>query len=74
VEMSWDVLLSDLVAGQDLVLQIDRGNIGVTQVTIYNYTGETPVQVITFNWGGVTTNRNSRPIKIPATDLMKPAP
>jgi glycoprotein endo-alpha-1,2-mannosidase len=74
VEMSWDVLLSDLVAGQDLVLQIDRGNIGVTQVTIYNYTGETPVQVITFNWGGVTTNRNSRPIKIPATELMKPVP
>jgi glycoprotein endo-alpha-1,2-mannosidase len=74
VKMSWDVLLSDLASGQDLVLQIDRGNIGGTQVTIYNYTGKTPVQVKTFNWSGVTTNRNSHPIKIPAADLINPAP
>lgn len=74
VEMTWDILLSDLAAGQNLVLQIDRGNIGVTQITIYNYIGETPVQVGVFSWGGVTTDRNSLPIQIPAADLMKSAP
>jgi hypothetical protein len=72
--MQWDILLSDLVEGQDLVLQIDRGNIGVTQATIYNYIDATPVQVATFNWGGVTTGSNSRPIQIPEADLIKPAP
>ena len=74
VEMTWDILLSDLVTGNDLILQIDRGNIGVTQVTIFNYIGATPVQVDIFKWGGVTTDRNSLPIQIPAADLMRPAP
>src|SRR6185369_13225380 len=36
VEMTWDVMLTNLAAGQALTLQIDRGNIGKTQVTIYN--------------------------------------
>jgi hypothetical protein len=74
VEMIWDVLLSGLAEGQDLVLQIDRGNIGITKVIIYNYIGETPIQVGAFNWRGVTTNRNSHSINIPAADLMKPVP
>ncbi len=74
VEMTWDVLLTGLDAGKDLVLQIDRGNIGTTQVTIYNYIGDTPVQVGTYDWGGVTTDRNSHLINIPAAELMQPAP
>ena len=74
VEMTWDILLSDLDATKDLVLQIDRGNIGNTQVTIYNYIGSTPVQVGAFNWGGVTTDRNSHPINIPTTSLLNSAP
>ncbi len=65
VEMIWDVLLTDLIPGQELILQIDRGNIGKTQVTIFNYLGETPVEVKRFEWDQVTTgpqqpsNRNS---------------
>ncbi len=74
VEMTWDVLLTGLDAGKDLVLQIDRGNIGTTQVTIYNYIGDTPVQVGTYDWSGVTTDRNSHLINIPAAELMQPAP
>lgn len=74
VEMTWDVLLSNLIAGDDLALQIDRGNIGFTQVTIYNYTGAAPVQIAIFKWGGVTTDRNSHTVKIPTADLMNPAP
>jgi hypothetical protein len=58
VEVVWDVLLTDLAPGQDLLLQIERGNIGSTQVTIYNYTGPTPVEVETFESGQVITDRN----------------
>ena len=74
VEMVWDVLLTGLAAGQDWVLQIDRGNIGFTEVTVYNYTGDAPVEIQTFKWGGVTTDRNSFEIRIPAADLINPSP
>jgi len=74
VEMVWDVVLTGLAAGQDLVLQIDRGNIGFTQVTIYNYTGAAPVEIKSFKWGGITFDRNSFEIKIPAADLIKSTP
>jgi len=74
VEMTWDALLTDLVAGQDFILQIDRGNIGKTQVTIYNYIGSTPVEVKTFEWDQVTTGRNSFQIKIPFELLTGPNP
>jgi hypothetical protein len=73
VEMTWDVLLTNLVPGQDLVLQIDRGNIGKTQVTIYNYTGETPIELQTFEWDQVTTDRNSFQITIPFDELTDPS-
>ena len=74
VEMTWDVLLTHLVSGQDLVLQIDRGNIGKTQVTIYNFTGSAPVEVGTFEWDKVTTDRNSFQITIPFDKLTNPGP
>jgi hypothetical protein len=69
VEMIWDVLLTDLVPGQDLVLQIDRGHRGLTQVVIYNYTGLEPVEVKTLEWDQLTTGRNPHQIVIPA-DLL----
>ncbi len=72
VEMIWDVLLTDLAAGQDLVLQIDRGNIGKTQVTVYNYLGSDPVELGTFEWDKVTTDRNSLQITIPFDKLTNP--
>ncbi len=74
VEMTWDVLLTGLTDGGNFVLQIDRGNIGATRVTIYNYTGATPAQVGVFDWGGVTTDRNSHSITISAADLIQSMP
>lgn len=73
VEMTWDVWLTDLVSGQDLILQIDRGNIGRTQVTVYNYTGSAPVELDTFEWSQVTTDRNSHQITIPFDKLTNPS-
>ena len=74
VEMTWNVLLADLVTGNDLSMQIDRGNIGKTEVTIYNYTGPTPNELMTFEWDKVTTDRNSYKITIPAELLIASSP
>jgi hypothetical protein len=74
VEMIWDVELADLTAGQDLILQIERGNIGATQVTVYNYTGSTPVELETFEWNQVTVERNSHPITVPSDKLTDSQP
>jgi hypothetical protein len=38
MKVTWDVLWTDLVSGQDFVLQVNRGQMGRTQVVIYNYT------------------------------------
>jgi hypothetical protein len=72
VEMTWDVMLTNLAAGQALTLQIDRGNIGKTQVTIYNAVGPVPIEVKTFEWDQVTTGRNSLQVTIPSDRLMNP--
>jgi hypothetical protein len=61
--------LTDLAPGQNLVLQIDRGHIGKTQVVIYNYIGSEPVEVKTFEWDQVTAERNSYQIIVP-TDML----
>jgi glycoprotein endo-alpha-1,2-mannosidase len=74
VEMTWDVMLTSLVAGQDFILQIDRGNIGKTQVTLYNYVGPTPIEVKTFEWDKVTTGRNSFQVTIPSELVTRSNP
>ena len=71
VEMIWDVSLADLVDGQDLILQIDLGHIGSTQVTIYNNTGSTPMELQTFEWDRITTDRNSYQSPIPSNMLIE---
>jgi hypothetical protein len=74
VQMTWDVLLTNLDPNGILRLQIDRGDIGFTTVTIYNYIGATPVPVKTFKWGGITTGRNSRFVEILIAELTAPSP
>jgi hypothetical protein len=74
VEMTWNVMLANLSEDQDLILQIDRGNIGKTQVTVYNYIGPTPVEVNSFTWDQVTADRNSYQFAVPAGLLMNTSP
>jgi hypothetical protein len=74
VEMVWDVLLTGLLPGRDLTLQIDRGQIGKTRVVIYNYTGSEPVVLKTFEWDQGAGGRNSYPIAIPADTLIAANP
>jgi hypothetical protein len=74
VEMTWDLLLSGMDPAGNLVLNIDRGNIGQTSVTIFNYLGDTPTAIRTFQWAGITTGRNSRQVTISVSDLITTTP
>jgi hypothetical protein len=74
VQMTWDFQLTGLDPAGTLVLQIDRGGLGATDVTVSNYLGESPVVVKTFHWGGTTSGRNSFTGQVPAADLLNPAP
>ena len=73
-QISWDdlarCLSCPIETGQELILQIDCGNIGKAQVTVYNHIGSTPIEVQTFEWDQVTTDRNSHQISIPSALLM----
>ena len=72
VQMTWDVQFSGLDPAGTLILEIDRGNLGATEVTIFNYLGDTPVAVKTFRWSGVTSGRNPLKVEIPASQLLNP--
>jgi hypothetical protein len=76
VEMTWDVLVTPVPRSTpyDLILQIDRGNIGKTKVTLFNYLGETPTEVGSFEWEQVTFGRNSHQIAISFELLITPKP
>jgi hypothetical protein len=74
VEMTWDLLLSGLDPAGNLVLNIDRGSLGKTSLTIFNYLGDTPTAIQTFHWAGITTDRNSMQVTISASDLIITAP
>jgi hypothetical protein len=74
VQMTWDVLLSGLDSAGSLELNIERGNIGETYVTIFNYLGDTPMVIKTFQWAGITSGRNSLQVMIPASVLVTLAP
>lgn len=74
VQSTWDVLLSGLDPAGNLVLNIERGGIGETTVTIFNYLGNTPVSIKKFYWNGNTGGRNSRQVTIPASALTTATP
>jgi len=74
VQMSWDLLLSGLDPAGSLVLNIERGNLGETYVTVFNYLGNAPVAIKTTHWGGITSGRNSLHVTIPASALITQVP
>ncbi|MGE5072316.1 MAG: hypothetical protein ACM3MF_02725 [Anaerolineae bacterium] len=72
VEMTWDVQLAGLTSGSALQLQIDRGNIGRTEVAVYNFNGEIPALLHVFRWAEVTSGRNSGIFTLTADECMTP--
>jgi hypothetical protein len=73
-QMTWDLWISGLDPAGTLVLQIDRGNLGASDLTLFNYPGETPVVVQTAHWSGITFDRNSFLVQVPASVLLDPVP
>lgn len=74
VQMTWDLMVSGLEPAGELVLNIERGNIGETTVTVFNYSGDTPISIGKFYWSGITSGRNSRQVVVPASALITSAP
>ncbi len=74
VQMTWDLVLSGLDPTGNLVLDIDRGDLGGTYLTVFNYLGDTPVAVKTFHWAGLNGDRNSLQVTLPASGLLTQAP
>jgi hypothetical protein len=74
VQVTWDLLLGGMDPAGSLVLNIERGNIGETYVTIFNYLGDTPVAIKTYHSAGITGGRNSMQVTIPVSALITPAP
>ena len=74
VQMTWDLLLSAIEPAGDLVLNIERGNIGETTVTVFNYSGDTPISIEKFYWSGITSGRNSHRVEVPISALITTVP
>jgi hypothetical protein len=74
VSMTWDFHFSGVAPGADLTIEIDRGNIGATTVTLYNTLGATPVAVESTKWAGLSGGSNLKTVSWPVAVLLGPAP
>jgi hypothetical protein len=74
VSMTWDLLLAGLTPTSTITIEIDRGSIGATTVTLYNYFGAQPVAVETVRWAGLSGGLNPKTVNWPARVLLQPAP
>lgn len=73
VDLIVEVYLSDAQAGTPLVFEIKRGAIGKTTVTLFNYPGDTPVEVAVFEWQGSTgTGSNEKSFTVSSEKFILP--
>jgi glycosidase len=71
VEMIGETLFSAWERESTVVLKIERGDIGFTELEFSRYVGGDWVVVKTFSWGGITGDgRNEFSIKIPVDQLF----
>jgi hypothetical protein len=74
VSMTWDVLLSGASPDSTLTVEIERGDLGATTVTLYNYLGAQPVAVESITWAGLSGGLNPKTVKWPARVVVEPVP
>ena len=74
VSMTWDFRISGVAPGANLTIEIERGNIGATTVTLYNNLGDKPVAVESITWAGLSGGPNLKTVKWPVQVLLGPAP
>jgi len=71
VEMVAEIMFSPWDGVRTVVLKIERGDIGSTEVEFSRYVGDEWVVIKTVNWGGITGDgANQFSIKIPAVQLF----
>jgi len=71
VEMTVDLVVSDLTAADTLTFAIERGHLGSTRVVLYTFQGSDPITVQEFTWGGIAEDeRNTRTFSIKAARLL----
>jgi hypothetical protein len=75
VSMTWDVLISGATADSTLTVEIERGSIGATTVTLYNYLGAQPIAVESTTWAGMSGSAGLNPetMEWPVRVLVEPA-
>ena len=73
IEMSMDILITDLDPGGALIFEIERGHIGRTEVEIMNFVTDEPILIDTFLWAGINEGpRNAIQFEIPASLIIEP--
>jgi len=72
VSMTWVVQLSDVSPGSTLTVEIERGNLGATTVTLSNYLGAQPVAVESTTWAGLSGGLNPDTVQWPASVVVEP--
>lgn len=72
VELTVDVLLTELHEGEALVFRIERGSLGMTEVELFNYRGDEPILVESIRWAGLVEGdgTNPRQFAIPAQEFI----
>jgi glycoprotein endo-alpha-1,2-mannosidase len=66
VTVTFDLLLGGITTRSAVSARIERGNIGKTTVTLYNYLHQRPVQVASTTWSGITSGPNRVTVRWPA--------
>lgn len=75
VEVVVDVYFAELEAGGDLVLEIERGFSGSTRVVVTNLESESPSEIATLVWSGISSaGKNSQFYEISADPFLGSQP
>jgi hypothetical protein len=75
VELVVEVYFADLEPDGNLVLEIERGSLGSTQVVISNLEEVIPAEITTLVWSGFTSeDRNSQVYEISTDPFLGPEP
>jgi hypothetical protein len=75
IEMVADLSIGHIAADGTLIIEIDRGYLGSTQVRISNYLCAGPSLVETLTWGGIkSAGHNTQSFEVPAREIVQPGP
>ncbi|UCF61803.1 MAG: protein kinase [Anaerolineaceae bacterium] len=75
VELVIEILFTNMNPDGTLTLRIERGNIGWTEVELFNFQGEEPILIETHHWGEISGGgRNMFTFQIPAAEFVAHLP